>query len=63
MKEIRKMKNKPLANYIRLLQHKGRIKTYLSESGYIAYDPEEYATFKKNAKRGRPPKIQIYKGE
>lgn len=59
MKEIRRIESRAKANYIRLLQHRGKIKTYLSPKGYVAYDPEELKTFQKNNKRGRPPKILI----
>lgn len=57
LKEIRKIEKRSKQNYIRLLQHRGKIKAHLNAKGYVCYDPEELKTFQKNNKRGRPPKI------
>lgn len=62
LKEIRRIESRSKANYIRLLQYRGKIKTHLNAKGYVCYDPEELKTFQKNNKRGRPPKI-LKKGE
>ena len=67
IKELRKMrakggKEKAKANYISYLQFKGRIKTILTEKGYVAYDTEELAIYKKSTKRGRPSRLEN-KGE
>lgn len=57
LKEIRRIETRSKANYIRSLQHRGKIKTYLSPKGYLSYDPDEVKEFQKGNKRGRPPKI------
>ena len=56
LKEIRRIKERSKANYIRDLQYKGKIQTYLSDKGYVSYDPEELALWKKTCKKGRPTK-------
>jgi hypothetical protein len=61
LKEIRRIENRSKANYIRLLQYRGKIKQYISSKGYICYDTDELRQVQKTAKRGRPPKI--LKGE
>lgn len=58
--EVRKVENRSLANYIRCLQNRHKIKMYVSESGYASYDPEEFERYKKTAHRGRPIKIEKY---
>ena len=57
LREIRKLKKRGTQNYIRALQYRGIISAHLNEAGYICYDPEELAKYKKTHKRGRPPKI------
>lgn len=57
LKEIRRIENRSRSNYIRLLQHRGKIKTHINSNGYVCYDTEEFKTMQKNTKRGRPPKI------
>ena len=57
LKEIRKITSRSRANYIRLLQHRGKIKAHINDKGYMCYDPEELKTFQKTTKKGRPPKI------
>ena len=52
LKEIRRIKERSKANYIRDLQYKGKIQTYLSDKGYVSYDPEELALWKKTCKKG-----------
>lgn len=54
IKEIRKLQDKRLAKYIRMLQHRGSLVQYLSARGYAAFDTEEYRTYKKNVRIGRP---------
>lgn len=56
MIEIRGLKNRAKANYIRGLQYRERIKTYVNAQGYVCYDPEELEAFQKNNKKGRPLK-------
>ena len=56
LKEIRRIKEKSKANYIRDLQYKKKIQTYLSDKGYVCYDTEELALWKKTCKKGRPTK-------
>lgn len=58
-KELRLMRAKggserAKANYISSLQHRGVIKTYLNERGYVCYDTEELKEYQKTARRGRP---------
>lgn len=62
LKEIRKIKERSKANYIRDLQYKGKIKTYTSEQGYISYDTDELLLWKKTCRKGRPPKY-VKQGE
>jgi len=66
IKELRKLRakggrEKAIANYIASLQHRGKLTAILSPKGYIAYDTEEYAQLRKNARKGRP--ITIIKKE
>lgn len=61
LKELRKMRAKggaerAKANYISTLQHRGKIGTYVSASGYAAYDTEEYRIYRRTTKIGRPIK-------
>lgn len=63
LKEVRKLEKRAKQNYIRLLQHRGKIKTHINAKGYVCYDPEELKTFQKTSKRGRPPKNVNKKGE
>lgn len=61
IKELRKMRakggrDKSVAGYISQLQYAGKLTTYTSAKGYVAYDTEEFKAFKKNAKKGRPRK-------
>lgn len=62
IKELRKLRAKggtsrSKANYISSLQSRGRIKVYINAKGYICYDTEELAKYKKTAHRGRPCKV------
>lgn len=45
------------AVYIRTLIERKRIKKYVSEKGYVAYDTEELKKYQKNVKIGRPIKL------
>ena len=61
IKELRKMRMKggaerAKANYISTLQHRGKLKMYLSANGYAAYDTEEYRIYRRITKIGRPIK-------
>ena len=61
IKELREMRakggrDKAVGGYISQLQCAGQLTTYTSAKGYVAYDTEEFKTFKKNAKKGRPRK-------
>lgn len=62
IKELRKLraqggKERAKANHIAILQHRGKLKLYLSNKGYVAYDTEEYTAYKKTARKGRPCKL------
>lgn len=57
MREIRKIKSKGKRNYIRQLQWRGKLPVHINDAGYLCYDPEEYREYSKQAKRGRPLKI------
>lgn len=59
IKEVRKIKARGKAMYIRSLMWRKNIETHISENGYVAYDTEELKNYQKNCKRGRP----IKKGE
>lgn len=56
IKEVRKVKSKEKSAYIRILLSRGKINSYVSEKGFVAYDPEEVKAYKKVAHRGRPIK-------
>lgn len=56
--EIRKIKSRSRAQYIRSLQYRGLIKVHINDIGYVCYDTEELKSYTKNLKRGRPPKIK-----
>lgn len=61
IKELRLMKKKggkekTKAVYIGMLQDAGKLKKYISDKGYVAYDTEEYKKYKATVKRGRPLK-------
>lgn len=58
LKEIRKVKSKAKANYIRQLQWRGKLSIYIDEAGYVCYEPEELKDYFKKVKRGRPLKIK-----
>lgn len=57
LKEIRKMESVGKANYIRLLQNRGKIGKHISPKGYLCYDTEELKAFQKSNRRGRPAKL------
>lgn len=57
LKEIRSIKKRSKANYIRNMQYKGYIGAYFSGDGYLAYDTEELKKRQKTHKRGRPSKF------
>lgn len=57
IKEIRKIKSRGKANWIRQLLWRNKLNTYFSgEKGYVAYNTEELKEYSKMARRGRPPK-------
>ena len=61
LKELRKMRAKggrdrSVANYIANLQNKSKLKKYVTEKGYVAYDTDEYREWKRKARIGRPIK-------
>ena len=58
IKEVRKLEksNYKKARYIRTLLDRKRIKSYV-KNGFMAYDTEEYNEYRKNARVGRPIKI------
>lgn len=45
-----------LAKYIYRLQYEGKLRRYVSKDGYVSYNADEYATYKKSQKLGRPIK-------
>lgn len=59
LRELRRngAKDRSIANYVASLQKRGKIKTYISKNGYVAYDTVEYERFRKNVHVGRPLKI------
>lgn len=64
IKELRVMrkkggKDKSKANYIAMLQDMGKLKKHITEKGYVAYDTEEYKTYKAKVRRGRPLKVGV----
>lgn len=61
IKELRKVKNRSVRNYIHKLQAEGKIQPHINQYGYKCYDTAEYGEYKKRTHRGRPCK-QI-KGE
>jgi hypothetical protein len=61
IKELRVMRRKggkqrALANYLSVLQDKGKLTKIVTDKGYLAYDTEEYKIYKATVKRGRPIK-------
>lgn len=56
IKEIRLLKNIAKEKYIRGLQYREKIKTYVNSQGYVCYDTEELKAFQKSNKKGRPIK-------
>lgn len=63
LKEIRKIKSRAKANYIRQMGHRGKIKTYVNELGFVCYDPDELKAYQKSAHRGRPAKAREEKAD
>lgn len=55
LRKVRKADNSKYQYIWRLVQQ-GKIKKYVTEGGYLAYDTEEFKTFKKTVKQGRPLK-------
>ena len=49
--------NHSKAVYIRTLIDRKKINKYVSERGYVAYDPQELEEYKKNVRVGRPVKL------
>lgn len=56
IKEIRKIKNRSLQNYVRKLYDRGYITKIINDKGYICYDTDELKAHKATARVGRPPK-------
>lgn len=56
--EIRKIKDRSKANYIRSLQYRNILKVHINDIGYVCYDTEELKNYQKSTKRGRPPKVK-----
>lgn len=52
LRSLRK-EDRALMNYIWQLQQRGAIGKY-EVNGYLAYSPEEFAAYKRTARRGRP---------
>ena len=64
IKELRKMRAKggierQKANYIAVLQNRGKMKKYFTDKGYIAYDTDEFKNYKATVKLGRPVKMEV----
>ena len=55
LRKVRKADNSKYQYIWRLVQQ-GKIKKYVTEGGYLAYDTEELKTSKKTVKQGRPLK-------
>lgn len=51
-----------LAQYIRELQYRGKLKRYVNENNVACFDDDEYFEYKKKAKVGRPLKENNKKG-
>lgn len=58
IKEIRKVQSKTKASHIRSLQYRKLLKVYVSDAGYVSYNPDEYKEYLKVMRKGRPPKIK-----
>lgn len=58
IKQIKKLRktNKPKAMYLYNLMSRGLLTKIVDEKGYLCYDTEEYAKYRKNARIGRPIK-------
>lgn len=68
IRELRKMrakggKQRALANYISMLQHRGIIPLIYSAKGFAAYNTSDYAEYRKTVKYGRPKKEESIKKE
>lgn len=55
LRKVRKADNSKYQYIWRLVQQ-GKIKKYVTDGGYLAYDTEEFKRFKKTVKQGRPLK-------
>lgn len=55
LRKVRKVDNSKYQYIWRLVQQ-GKIKKYVTDGGYLAYDTEELKMFKKTIKQGRPLK-------
>lgn len=55
LRKVRKVDNSKYQYIWRLVQQ-GKIKKYVTDGGYLAYDTEEFKAFKKTVKQGRPLK-------
>lgn len=55
LRKVRKADNSKY-QYIWRLVKQGKIKKYVTDGGYLAYDTEEFKMFKKTIKQGRPLK-------
>ena len=53
LRKVRKADNSKYQYIWRLVQQ-GKIKKYVTDGGYLAYDTEELKMFKKTIKQGRP---------
>ena len=56
LRKVRKAAGNSKYECIWRLVQQGKIKKYVTDGGYLAYDTEELKTFKKTVKQGRPLK-------
>lgn len=56
IQEIRTISNRAKANYVRQLQYRKLLKVYVSEKGYVGFDPAELQAYQNRARVGRPIK-------
>lgn len=56
LKEVRKIKSRSKASYVRQMGRRGKITVHINEKGFVCYDPQELNAYKATAHRGRPAK-------
>lgn len=54
--EVRTIESRPKQQYIRNMMDAGKIKRYVTERGFVAFDEKELGDYQENHHKGRPPK-------